>query len=88
MGRGIVSHRLWQYGLASPRTAVTSFRKEAALDARPGDVVRKRADKLYVGLMLGIEGSNASVRWAWQRNQSESAPLMDLERQLRPGEED
>lgn len=79
-----MSHRLWMYGLASPSTAGRPFLPEA-LDARMGDVVRK-ADKLHVGLCLGVSGRIATVRWAWQRNQSEAVPLTELQRQLRNDE--
>lgn len=72
------------YGLASPSTAGRQFLPEA-LDVRPGDVVRK-ADKLHVGLCLGVSNGIATVRWAWQRNQSDEIPLTDLQRQLRTDE--
>lgn len=77
-----MAHRLWMYGLAHPCTAQIAF-LPAASDVRMGDVVRLRSDKLYVGLCLGVTGGTATVRWAWQRNQSTEVSVADLERQRR-----
>lgn len=79
-----MSHRLWQYGLASPSTAGVPFILQPA-DIRMGDVVRL-ADKLHVGLCLGVRNGVATVRWAWQRNQSVEVPVTDLQRQRRTDE--
>lgn len=81
-----MAHRLWMYGLAHPRTAVVPFIEGAALDVQSGDIVRKIADKLYVGLVLGVNNATATVRWAWQRNTSDEVPIAELQRQQRAGE--